>query len=244
MNWTVILIAAIMFLSCFTNAQSDAYYAKNPYGAPMPINPISPDALGLQLPQVSASFQAPSPEESSLGLIKVNPQSAYVAPPQGFKATATSPSYDQVIVPPGGYAPNNLYVLYAPQTVAGCYLYANLPLWIDVTVPGDIWLYEWYQSGYVDIKQVGYAYNPGWFKRWFFADVPGWHVLQFYCKGWSNYVYIYVYSSGNYEYWVAPPDAYSPTPLPYALKAQDASMTRQLFSGNRTHLNFLKYKGQ
>jgi hypothetical protein len=149
--------------------------------------------------------------------MKADQRAAFAAAPQGLKATATTPTstYNQVIVPPGGYAPNNLYVSYAPQTMAGCYLYANLPLWMNTAGSGDIWFYEWYPSGYLDINHAGYAYYPGWFKRWFFADVPGWHILQFYCNGWSNYVYIYVYSSGNYNYWVSPGNPYGPTPLPY-----------------------------
>lgn len=48
--------------------------------------------------------------------------------------------------------------------------------------------------------------------RWFFADVPGWHILQFYYNGWSNYAYIYV--SGP-SYWVSPNPSPSPSPYPY-----------------------------
>jgi len=215
MKWTAILISAVMLLSFYANALPDAYHAKNPGGAPTPINPTIPDALGLQLPEATTSFQAPSAEESSQGLIKVNQQSAYASPSRGSKATATSLTYDLVIVPPGGYAPNKLYVSYAPQTVAGCYLYANLPLWMDTASSGNIWFYEWYESGHVEINYAGHVDHPGWFKWRFFADVPGWHILQFYCNGWSNYVYIYVYGSGNYEYWVSPPNPFSPTPLPF-----------------------------
>lgn len=215
MKWTALLIASIMLLSLCANAQPNAYSAQNPGGAPTPITPTSPEALGLQTPSLTTTAQAPSPQESSQGLMKADQRSAYAAAPQGLKATATSPIYNQVIVPPGGYAPNNLYVSYAPQTVAGCNLYANLPLWINTAGSGNIWFYEWYPSGYLDISHAGYAYYPGWFKRWFFADVPGWHVLQYYCNGWSNYIYIYVYGSGNYNYWVSPGNTYGPTPLPY-----------------------------
>ncbi len=215
MKWTALLIASIMFLSFYAFALPNGYYNENPGGAPTPTAPTSPDALGLQLPQVGSSFQAPSPQESSQGLMMVDQQSAYAAAPQGFKATATSPTYNQVIVPPSMHAPNSLYVSYAPQTVAGCNLYASLPLWINTAGSGNIWFYEWYPGGSLSINHAGYAYYPGWFKRWFYADVPGWHVLQYYCNGWSNYVYIYVYSSGDYYYWVSPGSSYGPTPLPY-----------------------------
>jgi hypothetical protein len=55
---------------------------------------------------------------------------------------------------------------------------------------------------------AGYVYHPGWYKRWFLADVPGWHILQYYCNGWSDYAYIFVYSSGGY--WANP----APNPIP------------------------------
>jgi hypothetical protein len=240
MKWTSLLIASIMLLSFCANAQPNAYFADNPGGAPTPTTPTSPDALGLQAPTPTAAVQAPSPQERSQGLMKADQKSAYAAAPQGLRATATSPTYNQVIAPPGGYAPNSLYVSYAPQTVAGCNLYANLPLWMNTAGSGSIWFYEWYPSGYLDIQYAGYAYYPGWFKRWFFADVPGWHVLQYYCSGWSNYVYIYVYSSGNYNYWVSPGSSYGPTPLPY-VPTQPGSPIKPFPATGHTYYNF-KYK--
>jgi hypothetical protein len=213
-KWTALLIASIMLLSLCSSAQPNAYSAQNPGGAPTAIAPTSPDALGLQIPQITSPSESPAPQERSVGLMKSDQNAAYAAP-KGLRATATGPVYTQLIVPPGGYALNNLYVSYAPQTVAGCNLYANLPLWMNAAGSGNIWFYEWYPSGYLDINYAGYAYYPGWFKRWFYADMPGWHILQFYCGGWSNYVYIYVFGSGDYSYWVSPESSYRPTPLPY-----------------------------
>ncbi len=213
-KWTALLIASIVLLSFCSSALPNAYSAENPGGAPTAITPTSPDALGLQIPQITSPSEAPVAQDRSVGLMKSDKKSAYAAP-KGLWATATSPVYNQVIVPPGGYAPNYLYVSYAPQTVAGCNLYANLPLWLNTAGSGNIWFYEWYPSGYLDIKYAGDAYYPDWFKRWFYADTPGWHILQFYCGGWSNYVYIYVYSPGDYNYWVSPKNSYGPTPLPY-----------------------------
>jgi len=183
-------------------------------GAPKQINPPNPDALGLQLPPVE-TFPVPSAQESAQGLIMANLQSAYPTSPQGSEAIGTEPAYNQVIVPPNEHAPNHLYVSRASQTVAGCYIYAKLPLWMEISDPGDIWFYEWYQNGHLETDYAGHAYSPRWFKRWFYPNIPGWHTLQFYCEGWSNYVYIYVYSSSNSDYWVSPPNPYSPTPLPY-----------------------------
>jgi len=139
-------------------------------------------------------------------------QSAYAAAPQGLEVSATGPTYQKMILPPGGTAANSLYIAYAPQTVAGCNMYANLPLWMNTANSGPIWFYEWYPNGMLDTQYAGSAYYPGWYKRWFFADAPGWHILQYYCGGWSNYAYIYVYGPG---YWVNPYPNPNPQPYPY-----------------------------
>ncbi len=69
---------------------------------------------------------------------------------------ATSPAIARMVIPPGGYAPNILYVAFAPQTVTGCYLYANLPMWLQTSSYGSAWFYEWYPSGRLDINFAGY----------------------------------------------------------------------------------------
>ncbi len=224
MNRIVLVIALILLLSFSAIGQPNQYsYANNIMGpnsagtsggAPTPANPTTAESLGLQVPSVTASQQAPTARERSQGLIMSTQQSAYAAAPQGFKATSTSPTYTQMIVPTGTYAPNNLYIFYAPQTVAGCYLSNNLPLWMDISGSGNVWFYEWYPQPYGNLvtKYAGYVYQPGWYKRWFIADVPGWHILQYYCNGWSNYAYIYVYGSGGY--WNNPTPGPSPQPYP------------------------------
>ncbi len=198
--------------------QPGQYATSTPGGAPTPTTPTSAESLGLQAPSARTSLSAPSSQERSAGLIKADQQSAYAAAPPtamatATRATATGPTYNQVIVPPGGFAPNSLYVSYAPQTVAACNLYANLLLWMQTSNSGSIWFYEWYPNGMLDTTFAGYVYSPGWYKRWFFADVPGWHILQYYCNGWSNYAYIYVY--GPSGYWVNPTPNPQPTPYPY-----------------------------
>ncbi len=107
---------------------------------------------------------------------------------------ASSQSYSMIITPTGTSAPNRLYVSYASRTVASCNLYAYLPLWMNTNGQGSIWFYEWYPSGMLDTNYAGFANHPGWYKRWFYADTPGWHTMQYYCSGWSNYVYVYVYN--------------------------------------------------
>jgi len=212
-------------------------------GAPTPVTPSSADALNLQIPSASASTETPSAQERTQQLIVSSQEAAYAqdaavmggsqatggaktgafgstSGTQGMAAGYTSSGsamyvdYSKVITPAGIYAPNRLYVSYAPQTVAGCNLYASLPLWMNTAGRGSIWFYEWYPSGMLDTNYAGYVYSPGWYKRWFFADTPGWHIMQFYCSGWSNYVYVYVYAYGPSGNWVNPYPEYDPAPHP------------------------------
>ena len=152
MKWTALLIASIMLLSLCAMGQPSKFSTSTSGGAPTPSTPTSPESLGLQTPTATASSPTPSTQEKSQMLMKSDEQTAYSAAPQGFGATATSPTYKQVITPSGTYAPNSLYVSYAPQTVAGCNLYANLPLWMSTTGSGTIWFYEWYPNGMLDAQ--------------------------------------------------------------------------------------------
>ena len=230
MKWTALIIALIMLLSTTALSQLSTYdgsaisgdpnFSRITYsvttsgGAPAPIAPKSVGSLGLQIPSdVLSSSQSPSAQEKTQKMMVTTKDAAYAYAPDIPAPSDISASYNTVIVPPGGYAPNNLYISYAPRTVASCNLYANLPLWMDCKGTGNIWFYEWYPSGMLDTQYAGFIYNPGWYKRWFFADTPGWHILQYYCGGWSNYAYIYVY--GQSAYWVNPNPAYDPSPYPY-----------------------------
>jgi hypothetical protein len=230
MKWTVLMVALMMLLCTAAFAQLATYddgsiYSGNPNfsgvtysvtttgGAPAPIAPKSVGSLGLQIPSdVLSSSQSASAQEKTQTLMSTSQDAAYAFAPNNAGGAVNS-AYEMMIVPTGGYAPNNLYISYAPRTVASCNLYANLPLWMDCSGRGNIWFYEWYPSGMLDTQYAGYIYNPGWYKRWFFADTPGWHVLQYNCGGWSNYAYIYVY--GQNSYWVNPNPAYDPSPYPY-----------------------------
>lgn len=210
MKFIALLIVAITLLSFCASSQPVQYSTSVSGGAPTPTAPTGPDAFGIQAPEPAESEQAPYPQERTEQLLMADESAAYSAPKE-TRATATSPIYSQLVVPPSGFTPNSLYVSYAPRTVAGSNLYANLPLWMDISSSGPTWFYEWYPSGYLEVTYLGYTY-PGWFKRWFFADVPGWHILQYYCNGWSNYVYIYVYGPGGY--WVSPYPGTGPQPVP------------------------------
>ena len=214
MKWTVFAVALVMILTFCAAGLPNQYSTSTSGGAPAPVAPTSPDSLGLQAPStVVTSLESPSSLERSQGVMATSQQSAYSAAPRGLGATANSPVYNQVIGPGGGYAANNLYVYSAPQTVVSCNLYANLMLWMKTASSGTIWFYEWYPGGTLNTQYAGSVYSPGWYKRWFFADVPGWHILQYYCSGWSNYAYVYVYGPGGY--WVNPTPNPEPMPYPY-----------------------------
>jgi|GEM_PF-351878 len=197
--------------------QRTVYQTAAPSGAPLPIAPSSPDILGLNIPaestvvdyrEASGSLGA---EDSLIGASDFAPtdfaaagiDDAYNAEPasalgQQRKATSsigyTYPSSSKAVVSEVVKAKNKLYVSYVPQTTGGCKLFGWQPMWLQISSSGPVWFYEWYPNGELRVKYLGYS-SAGWNKKWFNGDVPGWHILQYYCNGWSNYIYIYVFSS-------------------------------------------------
>jgi hypothetical protein len=192
-------------------SQSDGYSSDVPAGAPVPVAPNSPLELGLSIPAEDTSYdQAPPSTETSKALIPANAAYAAGGAPSNqfsgeFQKTQdysgnypadTYPTQSMVVIPPGTVATNKLYVSYVPQTVAGCRLYGWLPMWLQTSGSGPIWFYEWYPSGKLNVNYLGYA-SGGWQKKWFNGDTPGWHILQYNSRGWSNYIYIYVYGQDS-----------------------------------------------
>ena len=182
----------------FGQQQNTEYSTSVPSGAPIPVAPNNPGNLGLQIPSEQAtSAQTPTSGEMSQALIPADESSALGAT-KGIGnglAQSTYSATSMMVVPPGIGAPNRLYASFVPQTTAGCYLNGWLPMWLQTSSSSPIWFYEWYPDGRLNVNYLGYSY-PGWEKRWFYGDTPGWHVLQYYSGGWSNYIYIYVYGSG------------------------------------------------
>jgi hypothetical protein len=43
-------------------------------------------------------------------------------------------------------------------------------------------------------------FHPRMAEEWLNWRYPVWHILQYYCGGWSNYIYVYVYDGGS-GYW-------------------------------------------
>ncbi|MCX6679108.1 MAG: hypothetical protein NTX42_01895 [Methanothrix sp.] len=182
----------------------DQYSSTVPTGAPVPVAPNSPQELGLQIPSESATYtEAPPATETSRALIPADAMQYTGGQVNGDVQKAQysvgNPSSSMMVIPQGATATNKLYVSYVPQTVAGCRLYGWLPMWLQTSVSGPIWFYEWYPSGQLSVNYLGIA-SRGWQKKWFNADTPGWHILQYHSRGWSNYIYIYVYpaSSGRW----------------------------------------------
>lgn len=86
------------------------------------------------------------------------------------------------------------------KTVAGCGFGGYLPLWSDINAAGNFYVYEWYPGQLTpSVRWWGWTW-PGTKKGWFTGDVPGWHILSYNCRDWSNYVYIYVWPSGSGDY--------------------------------------------
>lgn len=183
---------------------SNQYSSTVPSGAPVPVAPNSPQELGLQIPSESATYtEAPPATETSRALISADAMQYTGGQVNGdvqkSQYSVGNPSSSMMVIPQGAAATNKLYVSYVPQTVTGCRLYGWLPMWLETSVSGPIWFYEWYPSGQLSVNYLGIA-SGGWQKKWFNADTPGWHILQYYSRGWSNYIYIYVYpaSSGRW----------------------------------------------
>ena len=183
------------------------YSSTVPSGAPVPVAPTSPENLRLQIPSEtatkSASYTAPPAAEISQALIPTSAASAgqLTGDVQGIQYNYNYPSQSQskMVVPQGFAATNKLYISHVPETVAGCGLNGWLPMWLQTSSSGPIWFYEWYPSGQLSVNYLGFS-SKGWQKKWFNGDTPGWHILQYHCRGWSNYIYVYVYGGGS-GYW-------------------------------------------
>ncbi|MBN1322702.1 MAG: hypothetical protein JW986_01705 [Methanotrichaceae archaeon] len=185
------------------------YSTSAPAGAPAPIAPNNPDLLGLQIPQESTSLatQAPPTGEGGERMMMVSEPSAMGGGSGSAMAYSTyvDPGISRMVLPPGIGSPNRLYSPNVPVTVTSCSFNGWLPMWLNIKGYGQVWFYEWYPQGWLNVDNYGYA-SPGWRKMWFNGNTPGWHIMQYYCNGWSNYLYIYVYGGWG--------SGYSPMPGP------------------------------
>ena len=183
------------------------FLVANAWAQPTPSTPPSPESLGMQTPQATSSTAAPPASETSQAMVSTTIVSAKTAAPSA-QATATSSTY--MVVPQGTSAPNMFYIPYSPSTTAGCYYGQWIPMWLDVRGYGPLYSYEWYPNGRLVSQYMAYIPYPSWQKMWFYGDATGWHTLQYFCNGWSNYIYVYVY----------PGTSPSPQPPSYGCNAQ------------------------
>lgn len=130
----------------------------------------------------------------------------------------TAPGSSSWYYPSSVRSPNRFYVQTSSglSTVGGCGYGSYLPLWADINSGGNFFVYEWYPGRSTPSAQWwGWSWT-GYKKGWFYGDVPGWHVLVYNCRYWSNYIYIYVYPSSSY------PGAYAGTAYSGAAMATQA----------------------
>ena len=210
--------------------ESTVYKTTAPSGAPAPIAPSSPDLLGLNIPPESSIVdykEAPrsmGAGDSLIGATDFAPTDFAATGIGGAEIDVTGSTFGQqrggtssieysyptsskMVVSGGVKAKNMLYVNYVPQTTGGSKLFGWQPMWLHISSSGPVWFYEWYPNGELRVKYLGYS-SAGWNKKWFNGDAPGWHILQYYCNGWSNYIYIYVYGGQRVDQ-----GPYDPTPI-------------------------------
>lgn len=234
------------------NGQSDAFSSIVPDGAPVPVAPSSVQELGLSIPEEeAASYQTPPSKEASRPMIATD--SAQIADAASsdqfsgeFQATKffagnypanNYPTQSMIVFPQGTTSRNKLYISNVPKTVAGCSQNGWLPMWLQTFSTDPIWFYEWYPSGRLSVNYLGYA-SVGWQKKWFNGDTPGWHILQFYSRGWSNYIYIYVSgkSSGQWTD-LGPYGRSAPMSKPSYKGTSTVSVRSSWFSGYDVYLD-------
>ncbi len=205
---------------------------------PSQIQPVSqsPSAAAYPIPQINGPYQERmSPEE-----LKIPQPQADSFHPDGsldFVSTTlpnglTTGTYGstQGIIKGSGFwyypesviSPNRFYVQTSSGlgTVGGCGLGGYLPLWADINSGGNFFVYEWYPGRNTPfVRWWGWTW-PGFKKGWFSGDVPGWHILCYNSRDWSNYIYIYVYPGTS-----ATPNAFSSYPYDRSVMTQGSLPT-------------------
>lgn len=129
---------------------------------------------------------------------------APASPPSGISTDAYNPGQEQGYwYYPGSVTSRNRFYVQTSsglKTTAGCSNGGYLPLWSDINSAGNFYVYEWYPGQLTpSVRWWGWTWT-GFKKGWFTGDVPGWHILSYNCRDWSNYIYIYVWPSGGSAY--------------------------------------------
>jgi hypothetical protein len=171
-----------------------AQMSSSSFGAPQMSGPyqehFSPDDLKLSQPQAE-TYQP----DGSLNFVSSSPPSSMLIETPSSVASSASQGAGSWYYPGSVSSRNKFYVQTASGlgTVAGCNYGGYVPLWSNIALSDNFYVYEWYPgqtSPYV--RWWGWTW-PGWKKGWFSGDVPGWHILCYHCRDASNYLYIYVW---------------------------------------------------
>lgn len=115
-----------------------------------------------------------------------------ISPPNLESQEVATKTSTRIIVPNSVFAPNSFYTPSAPYTISTCNTGQEIPLILDIRTNGPLYLYEWYPNGELSTQFMGNIANSGLQSLKFYGDLSGFHVLQYYCNGWSNYIYVYV----------------------------------------------------
>jgi len=195
----------------YSSAQQD--YSRQPggvtaYGSNQALTSSAPQITGPYQESLSAEdLRLASPQADSfrpdenLGFVSATPPST-LAGAATYAGTSGSVAGSGYWYYPGSViSPNRFYVQVSSGlgTVGGCSFGGYLPLWADISSGGNLFVYEWYPGQSTPtVGWWGWTW-AGFKKGWFYADAPGWHILCYNCRDWSNYVYIYVYPSSGYS---------------------------------------------
>jgi hypothetical protein len=187
-----------------------------PQGNQLAQNPqlsSSPEIAAYSAPQITGPYQ----ERMSAEELKfATPQAEsfrpdgslnFVSstPPSELNAKTYSTSKDAITGSgswfyPGSVVSSNKFFVQTASglgTVGGCSYGGYLPLWADINSGGNFFVYEWYPGQNTpSVRWWGWTWT-GFKKGWFSGDVPGWHILSYNCRDWSNYIYIYVFPESS-----------------------------------------------
>jgi hypothetical protein len=115
-----------------------------------------------------------------------------MAPPVLDSQEIASATSTRLIATPGIQISNMFYVSNIPRTVSSCSLGEEVSIFFDIRNIGQIYCYEWYPNGELRAQKIGREAYSDTQEQSFYGDSRGLHTLQYYCSGWSNYIYIYV----------------------------------------------------
>jgi hypothetical protein len=132
------------------------------------------------------------PHKSSVQIGKRYEVPDPMAPPVLGPQEIASGTSTRLIINPEIEISNMFYVNNIPRTVSSCRLGEEVPIFLDIRNNGRLYSYEWYPDGKLHTQDIGNVAYSGIKEQSFSGDSRGLHALQYYCNGWSNYIYIYV----------------------------------------------------